>query len=439
MTNNHLKSAEATFAAAERIGRARPPIQDYSGAPEAVHAFVELAMSKEPGSSAIYDEPTEALKRLGATAAPWLKRIVLDGSEFHPQPRSNAAAVMAQLGQWDDLMEAMNAAGWDTPNAAEGAFGFLIRNGPASIVDAYIPAIEAIALKSLSWPARASAIRILGNTHDERYLPVLTASLTFSGWISLLEDARGSPENIARPLKRILFASARHEDYEVRTHSMRCLGASESPAAIPALLEMAMKTGESFHRATALEALSNIAKVNFGAIPNADMPNTRTACGELLPTVWSILQSADSSAPSGLEKIAAQLEDAVSRDLSGSPARIVLDSWTAWWETRKAAPLDSFKEEIVRELSFPEMASRVRLLSSGQVETHGFFPGGSGGGSARFTDLDGFEEYVKAVAEHWLSRDYDSSGSMQLRTSIIRWIETEVVPKFRAAQKNNKG
>lgn len=440
MTSDHLKSAEATFAAAEAIGRVRPPVQDYSGAPEVIHAFVALAMSKEPGSSAIYDEPTEAIRRLGSAAAPWLRRIVLDGREFHPQPRHNAAEVLARLGQWDDLLEAMNTAGWNVPNAAEGAFRFLVRNGPANVFDKYIPIIEEIALKSLSWPARASAIRILGSTHDERYFPILIANLTYSGWIALLEDARGSswPENIARPLKRILFAGARHEDYEVRTHSMRCLGASESPAVIPALLEMGAKTGESFHRAIALEALSNIAKVNFGAIPRADMPNIRTACEELLPEVWAILQSGDSSAPSKLESIAVQLEDAVSRDLSGSPARSILDSWTAWWETRKLAPLDSFKEKIVHDLSFPETGSHAIFLSSGQVETRGFFPGGSGGGTARFTNLDGFEEYVKAVAEHWLSRDYDSSGSTQIRASIIRWIETEVMPQFRTAQKNTK-
>lgn len=438
MTNNHLRSAEATFAAAESIGRARAPVQDYSGAPEVIHAFIALALSKEPCSSAIFDEPTDAIKRLGAAAAPWLRRIVLDGREFHPQPRHNAAEVMAMLGQWDDLMEAMNTAGWDAPNAAEGAFRSLIRNGPASVADKYIPAIEEIAMKSLSGPARTSAIRILGSAHDERYLPVLIANLTYSGWIALLEYSRGSPwpEKIDRPLKRILCASARHEDYEIRTHSMRCLGASENPDAIPALLGVARHSGESFHRATALEALSNIAKVNFGAIPNRDMPHTRTVCEELLPEVWTILQSADSSASSGLEEIAVQLEDAVSRDLSCSTARRILDSWTAWWETRKSAPLDSFKEEIVHELSFSETGSHVIFLSSGQIETQGFFPGGSGRGTARFTDLDGFEEYVKAVADSWLGREYDASGSAELRFSIIRWIETEVMPQFRSAQKN---
>lgn len=437
MTSSHLRSAEATFTAAERIGRARPPVQDYSGAPEVIHAFVALAISNEPGSSAIYDEPTEAIRRLGAAAVPWLKRIVLDGREFHPQPRYNAAEVLARLGQWDDLLEAMNTAGWNAPNAAEGAFRFLIRNGPASVKERYLPAIEAIALTSLSWPARASAIRILGSARDDRYLPILIASLAYSSWSALLENALGSPwpAKIAGPLRRILFASARHEDYEVRTHSMRCLGASENPAAIPALLEMAIRTGESFHRAIALDALSNIAKVKFGAIPNADMPSTRAACEELLPTVWAILKSSDSSAPSGLEGIAVKLEAAVSRDLFGSPARSVLDSWTAWWETRKSAPLNSFKDEVICEISFSATGSHVRLFSSGQVETEGLSPGRGGGGTARFTNLDGFEEYVKAVSERWLHPDWDAAGPVPLRSSIIRWIEIEVIPKFRKAQK----
>lgn len=437
MKDDHLRSAQATLAAAEAIGRARPPRQDYRRAPRAVREFVKLAQSMEQSSTAVYEEPTEALRRLGASAAPWLKRIVLDGRRFHPQPRHNAASVLAGLGRWDDLMDAMNTVGWDAASAAEGAFCALIVNGKAGLVRRYLAAIEAIARTSLNWPARASAIRILGSTSDGRYLPALTANLAYSGWAALLERARGSPwpAGIAGPLKRILLAGVRHEDCEVRTHSMRCLGASENPAAIPALLEVAERTRESFHRAEAMYALSNIAKRNFGPIPDSNMAQARTACEKLLPAAWAILKSPDSSAPAKLDAIAREIEETVRQELAGSPTRRVLDSWSTWWKKRKASPPRAFKDEVVAHCFFPRTGSQVRLYSSGQVETQGPHPGGSGRGGARFTDLAGFERYVKAVAGDWLGPEWSSVGPRELRASIVRWLKAEALPRLRRAHR----
>lgn len=86
----------------------------------------------------------------------------------------------------------------------------------------------------------------------------------------------------------------------------------------------------------------------------------------------------------------------------------------------------------VFEISYEGTQSRIELLQTGEIETHGLQPGGSMGViMARFNDLDGYEEYVATVKDRWLNSDADEYGPKEFRISLLNWIESHVLPELR--------
>ncbi|MDE2142954.1 MAG: hypothetical protein KGJ84_11140 [Elusimicrobia bacterium] len=89
---------------------------------------------------------------------------------------------------------------------------------------------------------------------------------------------------------------------------------------------------------------------------------------------------------------------------------------------------------IVLELFFEQSKSRIRLLATGEVETKGLFPGGDGPGESGFDALDGFMHYFKTLGKEWLSDKWEMAGPLDLRVSLVDWIESHAIPELKKAQ-----
>lgn len=89
---------------------------------------------------------------------------------------------------------------------------------------------------------------------------------------------------------------------------------------------------------------------------------------------------------------------------------------------------------VLSDLFFEQSKTRLRLLATGEVETKGLFPGGDGPGESVFDALDGFEEYFRNRTKDWLTEKWKTAGPIELRASLVNWIEAYAIPELRKAQ-----
>ena len=92
----------------------------------------------------------------------------------------------------------------------------------------------------------------------------------------------------------------------------------------------------------------------------------------------------------------------------------------------------------VLQLLSESSQTRINLIATGEVEIYGIHPGSDSSlGMASFDSIDQFEGHLEIIGPKWLEPFWNKIGSVEMRTSILKWIQSDAIPKLRIAQKNS--